>query len=109
MDGGIDGGEGRVGGGRGRGMLKRNEVTRFALASEILQTTKMASAAPAKQQISFLISMLFLKCQSLGKGQTTAASLYIHRTQRKDWFLHTVSPSQKLTSPILEKHTYQPC
>lgn len=89
-------------------MVKRNEVTRFALASEILQTTT-ATAALTKQQTNLLTSMLFLKCQNLGKEQMIAASPYIHRTQRKDWFLHAVPPSQKLTSLILEKHPCQPC
>jgi len=90
------------------GVLKRNEMTRFALASEILQTTT-ATAASTKQQASLIMSMLFLKCQSLGKGQMIAASPYIHRTQRKDQFLHTVPPSQKLTSLILEKCACQLC
>lgn len=90
-------------------MLERNEVTRFASANENLQTTITATAAPANQQASLLTSMLFLKCQRLGKGQVIVTSPYICRMQWGDRFLHTVPPSQKLTSLILGKHACQPC
>lgn len=47
-NGGRQGGEDEMGGGRERGTLRRNKVTRFALASETLQTARaMLLAAPS--------------------------------------------------------------
>lgn len=78
--GGGDGGEGQVGGGRGRRMLMRSEAMRFALSNEILKTTA-AITAPTKQSTNLLTSVLFLKWQGLWKGQMIAASSYAHRAQ----------------------------
>lgn len=97
-----------MGGGRERRMLMRSEAMRFALANEILKTTA-AIAEPTKQSTNLLTSRLFLKWQGLWKGQMIAASSYTHRAQQKDWFLHTIPLSQKLTSLILQKLACQPC